>query len=135
MRPPLALERLTERTHGHLVFELAHREAFDPDSSRCKQVPDELVDAIRRVQKGQQPAAHEALGASPNARLIASEPALLTYLADRFAAVGPAAVCAEKLRAVVAAGVDGLLVPGLVADRGRLIRTLGKHVLLRLTAR
>ena len=26
-RPPLALERLTERPHGHLVFELAHPRA------------------------------------------------------------------------------------------------------------
>ena len=27
LRPPLALERLTERPHGHLVFELAHPRA------------------------------------------------------------------------------------------------------------
>jgi len=98
-----------------------------------KHVPGELADAIGRVQKGYQPAAHEALGASPNARLLEAEPALRAYLAERFAAVGPAAVCADKLRGVVEAGIDGLLVTGFVADRARLIRALGEHVLPRLT--
>jgi 5,10-methylenetetrahydromethanopterin reductase len=97
-----------------------------------KHVPGELADAVRRVQQGYQPAAHEALGPSPNARLLDAEPALRAYLADRFAAVGPAAVCAEKLRAVVDAGIDGLLVTGFVADRTRLIRALGDDVLPRV---
>jgi 5,10-methylenetetrahydromethanopterin reductase len=97
-----------------------------------KHVPDDLADAIRRVQRGYQPAAHEALGPSPNAALLDAEPALRGYLADRFAAVGPASVCAEKLSAVVAAGIDGLLVTGFVADRPRLIRALGEDVLPRL---
>ena len=97
-----------------------------------KHVPGELVDAIRRVQKGYQPAAHEALGPSPNARLLDAEPVLRAYLAERFAAVGPAAVCAEKLRGVVEAGVGGLLVTGFVADRARLIRALGERVLPQL---
>lgn len=98
-----------------------------------KHVPGDLADAIRRVQKGYQPAAHEALGPSPNARLLEAEPALRAYLADRFAAVGPAAVCAEKLRRVVEAGIDGLLVTGFVADRAGLIRALGEDVLPRLS--
>jgi 5,10-methylenetetrahydromethanopterin reductase len=97
-----------------------------------KHVPGDLADAIRRVQKGYQPAAHEALGPSPNARLLDSEPALRAYLADRFGAVGPAAVCAEKLRGVVEAGVGGLLVTGFVHDRARLIRALGEQVLPRM---
>jgi 5,10-methylenetetrahydromethanopterin reductase len=100
-----------------------------------KHVPGELADAIRRVQKGYQPAAHEALGPSPNARLLEQEPALRAYLAERFAAVGPAAACAEKLRGVVEAGIDGLLVTGFVAERTRLIRALGEQVLPRLNAR
>jgi 5,10-methylenetetrahydromethanopterin reductase len=100
-----------------------------------KHVPGDLADAVRRVQEGYQPAAHEALGPSPNARLLDTEPALRAYLADRFAAVGPAAVCAEKLRGVVEAGIDGLLVTGFVADRARLIRALGEQVLPHLTAR
>jgi len=49
--------------------------------------------------------------------------------------VGPAPVCAEKRRGVVAAGIDGLLVTGFVADRVRLIRALGEHVLPRLIER
>ncbi len=97
-----------------------------------KHVPRELADAIRRVQKGYQPAAHEALGPSPNARLLDAEPALRAYLAERFGAVGPPAVCAEKLRGVVEAGIDGLLVTGFVAERTRLIRALGEEVLPRL---
>jgi 5,10-methylenetetrahydromethanopterin reductase len=97
-----------------------------------KHVPDDLADAIRRVQKGYQPAAHEALGPSPNARLLDAEPALRAYLAERFGAVGPPAVCADKLRAVVEAGIDGLLVTGFVAERQRLIRALGEQVLPRL---
>jgi 5,10-methylenetetrahydromethanopterin reductase len=97
-----------------------------------KHVPGELADAIRRVQKGYQPAAHEALGPSPNAALLDAEPALRTYLAERFAAVGPAAVVAERLRAVVSAGISGLLATGFVHDRTRLIRALGEDVLPRL---
>ncbi|HEU5191560.1 MAG TPA: LLM class flavin-dependent oxidoreductase [Methylomirabilota bacterium] len=97
-----------------------------------KHVPGDLADAIRRVQKGYQPAAHEALGPSPNARLLDAEPALRAYLAERFGAVGPPAVCAEKLRGVVEAGIDGLLVTGFVAERTRLIRALGDEVLPRL---
>jgi 5,10-methylenetetrahydromethanopterin reductase len=97
-----------------------------------KHVPGALADAIRRVQKGYQPAVHEALGASPNARLLEAEPALRAYLAERFAAVGPAAACAERLRGVVEAGIGGLLVTGFVAERARLIRALGEQVLPRL---
>ena len=94
-----------------------------------KHVPAELADAIRRVQKGYEPAAHEALGASPNAALMDAEPALRAYLAERFAVVGPPAACAEKLRAVVDAGIGNFLVTGFVADRPQLIRALGEQVL------
>lgn len=97
-----------------------------------KQVPPALADAIVRVQKGYQPAAHEALGPSPNAALLDGEPALRAYLAQRFAAVGPASVVADKLRAVVDAGISGLLVTGFVHERQALIRTLGERVLSRL---
>lgn len=97
-----------------------------------KHVPGELADAIGRVQKGYQPAAHEALGPSPNARLLEAEPALRGWLAERFAVVGPAAACADKLRGVVEAGITGLLVTGFVHDRTRLIRALGEHVLPRV---
>ena len=98
-----------------------------------KHVPGDLADAIRRVQKGYQPAAHEALGPSPNGGLLDAEPALRAYLADRFGAVGPPAVVAEKLRAVVDAGISGLLITGFVAARATLIRVLGEQVLSRLS--
>jgi 5,10-methylenetetrahydromethanopterin reductase len=94
-----------------------------------KNVPTDLAGAIRRVQKGYQPAAHEALGPSPNAKLLDVEPTLKTYLADRFAAVGPPKALAERLRGVVKAGITGLLVTGFVSDRSKLIRRLGEEVL------
>jgi 5,10-methylenetetrahydromethanopterin reductase len=97
-----------------------------------KHVPDELADAIRRVQKGYQPAAHEALGPSPNAALLDREPALCAYLADRFAAVGPPEAVAARLAGVVEAGISGLLVTGFVRERTKLITTLGERVLPRL---
>src|SRR5262249_9540310 len=97
-----------------------------------KQVPSALADAIRRVQKGYQPAAHEALGPSPNAALLDAEPALRAYLAERFAAVRPPPALAERLRAGVAAAITGLLVSGFVHERQALIRTLGERVLSRL---
>jgi alkanesulfonate monooxygenase SsuD/methylene tetrahydromethanopterin reductase-like flavin-dependent oxidoreductase (luciferase family) len=97
-----------------------------------KHVPDALADAIRRVQRGYQPAAHEALGPSPNAALLDAEPALRAYLAERFGAVGPAKVVAERLRAVVDAGITGLLITGFVRERTRLIKALGDDVLSRI---
>ena len=95
-------------------------------------MPSALADAIVRVQNGYQPAAHEALGQSPNAALLDAEPALRAYLADRFAAVGPPSAVADKLRGVVDAGISGLLVTGFVHERQALIRTLGERVLSRL---
>jgi hypothetical protein len=97
-----------------------------------KHVPGDLADAILRVQKGYQPAAHEALGPSPNASLLDREPALRAYLAERFGAVGPAAAVADKLAKTVEAGIPGLLITGFVAERARLIRALGERVAPRL---
>jgi 5,10-methylenetetrahydromethanopterin reductase len=97
-----------------------------------KHVPPALADAIRRVQQAYQPAAHERLGPSPNAALLDAEGPLLRYLADRFAVVGPAEACAHKLRAVVDAGIGGLLFTGFVPDRQRLIRALGEKILPRV---
>jgi len=97
-----------------------------------KHVPSALADAIARVQHGYQPAAHEALGPSPNAALLDAEPALRAYLAERFGAVGPPSAVAERLRGVVDAGISGLLVTGFVHERQALIRTLGERVLSRL---
>jgi hypothetical protein len=95
-----------------------------------KHVPDDLADAIRRIQRGYQPAAHEQLGPSPNAALLDADPVLLRYLADRFAVVGPVEACVEKLRPI--AGITGMLFTGFVPDRARLIRLLGEQVLSRL---
>lgn len=92
-----------------------------------KHVPSEMVAAIARVQREYQPAAHEEL-AGPNAALV-EEPALLAFLADRFAIVGPPAVCAERVRTIVGAGIPNILFTGFVSDRERLLRALGNDVL------
>jgi 5,10-methylenetetrahydromethanopterin reductase len=99
-----------------------------------KDVPPEFAERIRRVQRGYQPAAHEQLGPSPNAALLDADPALLGYLADRFAVVGPPAACVEKLSAAAAAGITGFLFTGFVPDRPRLIRLLGERILPDLAA-
>jgi 5,10-methylenetetrahydromethanopterin reductase len=92
-----------------------------------KHVPDEMVAAIERVQREYRPAAHEQL-AGPNAALV-EEPSLLSFLADRFAVVGTPGVCAEKVSAVVEAGIPNILFTGFVRDRERLLRALGEDVL------
>jgi alkanesulfonate monooxygenase SsuD/methylene tetrahydromethanopterin reductase-like flavin-dependent oxidoreductase (luciferase family) len=79
-----------------------------------------------------QPAAHEALGPSPNAALLDAEPALRAYLAERFGAAGLPSAVADKLQGVVDAGISGLLVTGFVHERQALIRALGERVLSRL---
>ncbi len=73
-------------------------------ASNAHHVPSALADAIGRVQKGYQPAAHEALGPSPNAALLDAEPVLRASLAERFGAVGPPSAVADKLQGVVARG-------------------------------
>jgi len=95
-----------------------------------KHVPPDLVGPIRRVQRAYQPAAHEHVGGT-NAALV-DDPVLLPYLAERFAIIGPPQVCAEKLRAIAAAGISSVLFTGFVQDRLRLIRLLGEQVLPRL---
>jgi 5,10-methylenetetrahydromethanopterin reductase len=97
-----------------------------------KRVPDDLIAAIERVQREYVPAAHEHIG-GPNAALV-EEPALLEYLARRFAVVGPPEACAGRLREIAGAGITNMLFTGFVRDRARLIRTLGNDVLPLLEA-
>jgi 5,10-methylenetetrahydromethanopterin reductase len=92
-----------------------------------KQVPPALAEAILRVQRGYQPAQHEQ-AAGANAALM-RDPALLRYLARRFAVIGPPAACMEKLQTIADAGVPNVLFTGFVRDRAALIRTLGEAVL------
>jgi 5,10-methylenetetrahydromethanopterin reductase len=92
-----------------------------------KRVPPEMVAAIERVQRGYQPRAHEHID-GPNAALV-EEPPVLEYLADRFALVGPARHCADRLRAIEDAGIANVLFTGFVLDRPSLIRSLGEDVL------
>jgi 5,10-methylenetetrahydromethanopterin reductase len=95
-----------------------------------KGVPDEMVAAIERVQRGYVPAAHEYIG-GPNAALV-EEPTLLDYLARRFAVVGTPDACVQRLREIASAGITNMLFTGFVRDRPRLIRALGEDVLPRL---
>jgi alkanesulfonate monooxygenase SsuD/methylene tetrahydromethanopterin reductase-like flavin-dependent oxidoreductase (luciferase family) len=98
-----------------------------------KRVPDEMIAAIERVQRGYAPAAHEHRG-GPNAALV-EEPALLDYLARRFAVVGTPDTCAERLWEIANAGITNMLFTGFVRDRAGLIRALGEDVLSLLNER
>jgi 5,10-methylenetetrahydromethanopterin reductase len=96
-----------------------------------KRVPKELLDAVKRVQKGYVPAEHEHIGGA-NAGIVEREPELLQYLADRFAAVGPPEAVAEKLTTVAEAGISSFLFTGFVADRPALMHALSEQVLPRV---
>lgn len=93
-----------------------------------KRLPDQLVDAVRRVQAAYAPAEHEHIGGA-NATVVEREPELLEYLAERFAVVGPPEVCAARLRGVAEAGITSFLFTGFVADRPALIRAIGEQVM------
>ncbi len=92
-----------------------------------KLVPPEFADAIRRVQSGYRPAHHEDLGASPNAGLMEDED-FLAYMSERFAVVGTADDCVERIQAIRASGFHQFLFTGFVDDREALIETLGTSV-------
>ncbi|MBX6377179.1 MAG: LLM class flavin-dependent oxidoreductase [Clostridia bacterium] len=93
-----------------------------------KNVPPEWAEHIRLVQQGYDTRHHEALGDSPNARLM-EDPAFLDYMARRFAVLGTPEECVEQIGRIVQAGFRNLLFTGFVQDRERLIRTLGERVL------
>jgi len=92
-----------------------------------KLVPPEFAEAIRSVQSGYSPANHEDLGQSPNAGLM-DDPALLSYMTDRFAVIGTADECVERIQSIRASGIHQFLFTGFVDDRAGLIETLGKSV-------
>jgi alkanesulfonate monooxygenase SsuD/methylene tetrahydromethanopterin reductase-like flavin-dependent oxidoreductase (luciferase family) len=96
-----------------------------------KRVPEELLDAVKRVQEGYVPAEHERIGGA-DAGIVEREPELLQYLADRFAAVGPPEACADKLTTVANAGISNFLFTGFVADRPALMHALGEQVVPRV---
>lgn len=94
-----------------------------------KGLPDDLRDAVRRVQDAYVPAEHERTG-GVNARAIQDEPELLDYLAERFAVVGTPADCVRQLTDIVTtSGVRSVLFTGFVHDRRSLIDVLGRTVL------
>jgi 5,10-methylenetetrahydromethanopterin reductase len=92
-----------------------------------RDVPQELLADLRSVRQNYQPSQHEQVDGI-NADLVGRYPRLLRYLADRFAVVGTAEMCADKIRRIVSAGVPNLLFTALVPDRSKLIRTLGERV-------
>ena len=92
-----------------------------------KLVPPEFADAIHRVQASYRPTHHEELGESPNAGLM-DDPDLLAYMVDRFAVVGTADECVERIQAIRGAGFHQFLFTGFVEDRAALLETLGQSV-------
>lgn len=92
-----------------------------------KLVPPELAEAIRLVQQGYKPAHHEDLGESPNAGLM-QDPELLAYMTERFAVVGTADECVQRIQAIRGSGFHQLLFTGFVDERAALIKALGESV-------
>jgi 5,10-methylenetetrahydromethanopterin reductase len=118
------LQALTDEVRMELASTAHHAFRFTLDG---KLVPAHLADAIRAVQSGYQPANHEDLGESPNAKLMA-DPALLSYMADRFAVLGTPKACAARIMQIRAAGFHQFLFTGYVEKRKELIETLGREV-------
>ena len=118
------LAALTDEVRMELASTAHHAFRFTLDG---KLVPPEMTDAIRAVQSGYQPAHHEDLGESPNAKLMA-DPALLAYMANRFAVLGTPDACAEQIMRIRAAGFHKILFTGFVEGRKALIETLGRDV-------
>jgi 5,10-methylenetetrahydromethanopterin reductase len=118
------LAALTGEVRMELASTAHHAFRFTLDG---KLVPPEFADAIRAVQSGYQPAHHEDLGESPNARLMA-DPALLSYMASRFAVLGTPEQCAEQIMRIRAAGFHRILFTGFVDERAALIEALGRDV-------
>lgn len=93
-----------------------------------KHLPPHLEGPLNRVRAHYRPEEHEKVE-GVNAVLIAEEPALMEYLAERFAVVGSPEACAAKLRRLTSIGVCNFLFTGFVRDRRTLIRALGEEVL------
>jgi 5,10-methylenetetrahydromethanopterin reductase len=96
-------------------------------TQKGKLVPPEFTDAIRAVQAGYSPANHEELGVSPNAGLM-EDGDFLDYMVDRFAVLGTAEDCVERIQAIRASGIHQFLFTGFVDERAALIKTLGAEV-------
>ena len=118
------LPALTDEVRMELASTAHHAFRFTLEG---KLVPPEMADAIRAVQSGYRPANHEDLGESPNAKLMA-DPALLSYMAERFAVLGTPEACAERIMQIRAAGFHKILFTGFVENRTALIETLGRDV-------
>lgn len=118
------LAALTDEVRMELASTAHHAFRFTLEG---KLVPPEMADAIRAVQSGYQPSRHEDLGESPNAKLMA-DPALLSYMADRFAVLGTPEVCAARIMEIREAGFHQILFTGFVEARTVLIETLGRDV-------
>ncbi len=118
------LVALTDEIRMELASTAHHAFRFTLDG---KLVPPEMTEAIRRVQSGYKPAHHEDLGVSPNAMLM-NDPALLSYMAARFAVLGTPDDCAEQIMRIREAGFSQILFTGFVEGRASLIETLGRDV-------
>ena len=96
-------------------------------TQKGKLIPEKYAEAIRQIQAGYSPANHEDLGESPNASLMANTE-LLEYMAERFAIVGTADQCVERIQAIRSNGIHQFIFTGFVDERAALIKALGETV-------
>ncbi len=74
-----------------------------------KAVPDEYADAIETLLAEYESGQHAGLGGTPTNGRLVERLGLANYLTDRFAIVGPAADCRDRIAALADRGVDGVL--------------------------
>lgn len=92
-----------------------------------KHVPPEHVPGVQELIRRYRTSAHvEADGAN---HALTDELGLTDYLADRFGVVGTAGECVAQIRALEAAGVDGVVFGAFGRDPISLVRRFGDEVL------
>lgn len=92
-----------------------------------KGVPEDLLEPVRQLVDRYDPTSH-AKAVSRNAELV-DELGLAPFLAEQFGLIGPPHQCADRLRALEALGIQGVVVPAITADPLRQIERLGREVM------
>jgi 5,10-methylenetetrahydromethanopterin reductase len=93
-------------------------------SLTAKLVPEELHTGFRALQQEYRSSAHQQLGAHEFNASLVDKYGLTDYLADRFAIVGTAAHCVDRLNEIYSYGVRNVVLSILSQDLTRQISTM-----------